>query len=67
MAASDVEKQVIERSSRGDREVFDEYFEKTGLEEVSGIRKGVKIEVGTCCLSTMPSAKRVRSLEKAFE
>jgi magnesium chelatase subunit I len=66
------EKQVLEAIlAEAIRTVFEEYVEKTGLEEIAGIfSKGVKIEVGDLLPSShyAERLKRVpRAWEKAFE
>src|SRR5205807_1138669 len=66
------ERQVIEAiMAEAIRTVFEEYVEKTGLEEIANVfGKGVKIEVGDMLPSTQYAErlKRVpRAWEKAFE
>jgi magnesium chelatase subunit I len=62
------EKQVLEAIlAEAIRVVFEEYVEKTGLDEISGVfGKGVKIEVGDL-LPSSHYAERLKRVPKAWE
>jgi magnesium chelatase subunit I len=62
------EKQVLEAiHAEAIRIVFDEYVEKTGLDEIAGVfGKGVKIEVGDL-LPSSHYAERLKRVPKAWE
>jgi magnesium chelatase subunit I len=62
------ERQVIEAiHAEAIRTVFEEYVEKTGLEEIAGVfGKGVKIEVGDL-LPSSHYAERLKRVPKAWE